>query len=133
MLWLYGAPGIGKSRLARDLSAQYEDEAGAVSVFNKLGGTKWWDGYDRHKVVIWDEIEPDYPYNHLLQLFDRYPIRVEFKGSTAEFIAETIIVTSNFSPEDLFGQKPNYSALKRRLTLILNCEGNIYTDINACY
>ena len=115
------------------MSAQYTDETNAISVFNKLGGTKWLDGYDRHQVVIWDEIEPDYPYNHLLQLFDRYPIRVECKGSTAEFIAKTIIVTSNFSPEELFGTKLNYSALKRRLNLILNFDGPIYTDINVSY
>ena len=127
VFWLHGAPGIGKSRLARDIT-----HAHAVSqddIYSKCGGTKWWDGYNGQSCVIWDEIEAEYPWNNLLQLLDRYPMKVEVKGSSAEMVAKLIIITSNFSPENLFGTKLNFLALKRRLTLILNFTGPIYEDI----
>ena len=127
MFWLYGSPGIGKSRLARDLSEAYT--VSQAEVYTKSGGTKWWDGYTGQPVVIWDEIEQDYPWNNLLQVLDRYPMTVEVKGGHTSMLARLIIITSNFSPEELFGDKQNYTALKRRLTLILNFTNIIYPDI----
>ena len=63
------------------------------------------------------------------QLLDRYPCAVETKGGSAAFQAKPLIVTANFSPDEVFGHKPNYAALKRRINLVLNFTGHIYTDI----
>lgn len=55
-------------------------------------------------------------YSTLLRLLDRYPMRVEYKGGQANFLAKTIIFTSNRHPSEWY--KMDNSALMRRITEI---------------
>ena len=90
IVWLYGATGTGKSRLANLL---------APDAYWKDPSTKWWDGYDGQKEVIVDDFRADFmKFAELLRFFDRYPFQREFKGGHCEFIGEVIYITSPRHP-----------------------------------
>jgi len=84
----FGESGAGKSYSARLLAGE--------SVFYKQRG-KWWCGYAQEETVIIDDFYGWIEYDELLRLADSYPHRVEVKGSSTEFLAKRIIVTSNTS------------------------------------
>lgn len=91
--WYYGSTGTGKSRAAFE-------EAGP-GVYVKMPGNKWWDGYEGQEAVIIDDYRRDLcPFHQLLNLFDRYQYRVEFKGGAVQFRAKTIWVTTPKSPRE---------------------------------
>lgn len=85
----YGAPGTGKSHMAREIfpDAYWKDN------------TKWWPGYLGQKNVIWDEFGgwSTMP-SEFNKVFDKYPHSVEVKGGTIPLEAENFIIISNFIP-----------------------------------
>lgn len=106
----WGEPGTGKTFRA------YEENKESV-FFKPL--SKWWDGYDGEKCIIIDDFDPstmDWSFDYLLRLLDRYPMKVEMKGSSTEFRSKKIIFTSNFDPSTWFLERKNRSAFFRRVT-----------------
>jgi len=108
----WGPTGSGKSRRAWE-------EAG-LEAYPKDPRTKFWDGYRDHQHVVIDEFRGDIDISHVLRWFDRYPVIVEVKGSSAVFKATKIWITSNLHPDNWYpildpGTK---AALMRRLTII---------------
>lgn len=88
--WFYGPPGSGKTRTAHELCSS--DNTSYYVKTNTTG--RWFDGYNGEKTVIFDDIRNKYyPLTYLLALFDRYPTRVETKGSSRNFKATKIYVT----------------------------------------
>lgn len=111
-----GPGGTGKSRLARRLA---EQQFGTV--YRKFPG-KWWDGYGGETAVLLDDFR-----GHCLSFtdfklcVDRYPLRVEIKGSTCDLAATAFFVTSNFPPGEWWSQEvtgPDLSPLYRRITSV---------------
>ncbi len=90
----YGATGTGKTRRAFD---ELEDPY----VWEPSMGT-WFDGYSGHKNLIMDEFRGDLPWGFLLRLLDRYPMRVQYKGGSTQFVADTIIITSPKHPKEWY-------------------------------
>lgn len=92
----YGPAGTGKTKTA------YEELGHDCYV--KTPSTKdWWDGYDGHDKVIIDEADKGYlKLCEMLSILDRYPVKVNVKGSTVEFVATKIILTANKHPEDWY-------------------------------
>lgn len=86
----WGRTGTGKSRRAWD-------EAGLDS-YSKDPRSKFWDGYTGQKSVVVDEFRGGIDVAHLLRWCDRYPVRVEVKGSSRPLEAERIWFTSNVDP-----------------------------------
>lgn len=114
---LIGEPGTGKSKWALD---NYPD------AYWKQRGN-WWDGY-WHKEVVLDDFYGWLPYDTLLRLLDRYPLLVETKGGQANFIAETIIITSNSRPQDWYRNISNFGALERRIDVCMKFYGDNQFD-----
>ncbi|ALE29793.1 replication associated protein [Lake Sarah-associated circular virus-44] len=108
----YGPTGTGKSRRAWD-------EAG-FDAYPKDPNTKFWDGYNGHKNVVIDEFRGIINISNVLRWFDRYPVLVEVKGSSAVFKAENIWITSNLHPDDWYPELDPATklALKRRLLIV---------------
>lgn len=109
-----GPPGTGKSRLARELGG---DDAHWWS-----GAGEWFDGYDNHRCVVFDEFRGGLPWSILLRLLDRYPMSVQVKGGMRGFTARSIIITSNLRPEDWYDREkfgPIYGALFRRINFFV--------------
>lgn len=89
-----GPPGSGKTFAAHALAPPGDD-------VYWLGQTdKWWDGYDGQHTVVIDEMAGSrIPFLTLLRLLDPYPVRLETKGGTVEFVSHRIIITTNWLPE----------------------------------
>ncbi len=108
--WFYGLTGTGKSKAA------FERWPKAYRVSHGV----WWNGYDGHIEVTWDDFRPsDVPFHRLLKLLDRYPVLVECKGGMRQLRAETICITSTEHPSEMFVDADDkVDQLLRRITKI---------------
>lgn len=109
--WIYGPTCSGKSHLSRSYTPYYLKDK-----------NKWWDNYNGEKYVIIDEVCPDdksWITQFLKKWVDKWTFSAEFKTGTFKPIRPyEIIVTSNYSLEEVFGTGPDYEALKRRFEVI---------------
>jgi hypothetical protein len=113
-VWIWGAPGLGKSRWAM---GQCDIQKTYIKNTNK-----WWDGYMplRHMLVIIDDY-PCLPHgdclcHHMKNWGDRYPFNGETKGSGLLIMPGSflMIVTSNYPISGCFSNEEDVKALKRR-------------------
>lgn len=107
--WIWGATGVGKSRGARIVWPDY---------FNKPKN-KWWDGYTGQETVIIEEVGPkdrDWITDKLKVWSDHYSFVAENKGKSRTIRPGRIVVTSNYSMEEVFGMDVDgeLEPLKRR-------------------
>lgn len=118
ILWYWGPTGTGKTRTAIEL---YPD------CWLSGKNLKWWDSYDGHKHVLIDDFRKDFcTFHELLRILDRYPFKVECKGGSRELMAEVIIITCPFRPEELYEGRTeeDISQVTRRITEIRHFVGS---------
>lgn len=115
----WGTTGTGKSRRAWD-------EAG-MDAYCKDPRTKFWCGYQMEKNVVIDEFRGGIDIAHLLRWLDRYPVRVEIKGSSVPLVAEKVWITSNLEPRYWYPDcdQATVDALMRRLVVTEFPENNL--------
>lgn len=104
----WGPTGTGKSH-----TAWLESGADAYS---KDPRTKFWCGYTDQLHVIIDEFRGAIDISHLLRWLDKYPVRVETKGSSRPLMATNFWITSNLHPQDwypLLDPETNMALLRR--------------------
>jgi len=118
-LLFYGPPGTGKSRLAHSLPSLLR-----LRLFSKPVGSQWWDGYDNHEIVLYDEFNGYLPLCELLVQLDRYPCQVPIKGGHAHFNAvRLIVIATNYHPSrwyDWASRREQYPALARRIQHVVH-------------
>lgn len=107
----WGATGTGKSRRAW---LEAGDDA-----YCKDPRSKFWCGYQSEPNVIFDEFRGGIDIAHLLRWFDRYPVRVEIKGSSVPLVGSSIWITSNLDPQMWYPEVDEATrlALMRRLEI----------------
>jgi len=94
--WYCGPSRTGKSRTAR---SNYPD------AYIK-SQNKWWCGYHGQKAVILDDMDCN-ALGHLLKIWaDSYACMGETKNGQVQLVYDTIVVTSNYTIEELFVAVP---------------------------
>lgn len=110
--WYWGEPRSGKTRLAHEV---------LHDPYVSING-KWFEGYDAHENVIIDDLRREYViscggFGAFMNRLDRYAHQVECKGSTRQFLAKNIIITTIYEPrafmELFFPNEPHEQLLGR--------------------
>jgi len=106
-LWIYGPSGSGKTH---SVVNAYPDRY--ITPLNK-----WWDGYQQEEVVHLDEVAPTHtqwiaPY--LKKWADKWPFDAEVKGGAMQLRPQKLIVTSNYSIDQMGFAPEDLDAIKRR-------------------
>lgn len=111
--WYYGLTGTGKTR-----SAVEEAETSQGDYYITMNNLKWWDGYTGQKYIIIDDFRKDFcTFHELLRILDRYPYRVNVKGSSLwlQPTTDVIIITSAYHPSEVYNTREDIDQLIRRI------------------
>lgn len=111
-IWVFWGPtGTGKTRRVWEFGDPDQ-------IWIHPGG-HWFDGYDQHPAVLFDDFEGSwFKLSYLLKLLDRYVFPVQVKGSQVWWCPKTIYITSNIEPSSWYpnAAQNHRDALARRLT-----------------
>lgn len=106
-IFIQGPSGCGKSRWAHET---YPD------AYIK-GWHQWWDGYTDQEVVILDDMSPRHTkefQDYLKYWLDHYPFDAQVKGGRILIRPKLMIVTSQYSLDELFPEDKSQEAQERR-------------------
>jgi len=94
---LWGPTGVGKTKYC------WDTYPGAYwKARDPCRDIQYWDGYDGEDTIIIDEFYGWLPWDFLLRLCDRYPLRLGVRGSSVQCAAKTIVFTSNKHPREWY-------------------------------
>lgn len=110
-LWIWGPSGCGKSRYVRE----------HYPTFYNKGMNKWWDGYMHEETVVLDDMDPKHGefLGYFLKIWaDHYAFNAEVKGGMLRIRPKRIIVTSQYSLDQVFPDSTTQQALFRRFKIV---------------
>lgn len=109
-----GPPRQGKSRYANHLARQRP--GGCFRLWNG----QWFDGYGGQRTVLIDDFTGSTcSFRSFKLMCDRFPFRVEIKGTSCEMAADTFYITTNEDPRDWWSKeviKGNEKAITDRIS-----------------
>jgi hypothetical protein len=113
--WIVGKSGCGKSSACRRWFSPEQ-------LYWK-GMSKWWDGYNHEQAVVLDDMEPTHGkfLSYYVKIWcDHYPFNAEVKGGMIRIRPEVIIVTSNFTIDEVFAESEpvTRAAIRRRFKVL---------------
>lgn len=82
------------------------------------GSSVFFDGYDGQDTIVLDEFYGWIPWDLLLRMCDRYPLKLQVKGGSTECLVKNVIITSN---KDIINWYPNIKEIDpliRRINLL---------------
>ncbi len=108
--WIHGPPGTGKSRGARTRWS---------NIYNKPLN-KWWCDYAGQETVLLDDFSKEHKVlgPHLKNWADHYAFVAETKGGGTTIRPKRLVITSNYTPEDIFEDEMTQEAIRRRFNFI---------------
>lgn len=110
ILIYWGDSGTGKTKKA------VEENPGAFILTKPNGnGCVWFDGYQGQDTIIFDEFYGWIPYDLILRICDRYPLKLQVKGGFVECAATKFIFTSNKKWDEWYPNIDDRSAFERRI------------------
>lgn len=95
---LWGKPGTGKTKRVFD-THKHKD---IYMVPRGQGGQIWFDGYFNQKVILIDDFYGWIKWSLMLNLMDRYPLKLPVKGGFVEFTSRYCYITSNTNWESWY-------------------------------
>lgn len=129
VIWVYGPPGYGKTHMCEVMAANLASDG---RVFVKDDEEKWFDGYDAHEVVLFNDFDPSWAIakrTKFNNLCDKYGSRVEFKGGSRQFKPLYIIINTILPPLAFFNKNQDHlgadiltAEILRRLNYVINIE-----------
>lgn len=123
---IWGEPGAGKSRLARDIAkiGAPEDEHPYCRALFTASRDVWFEDYRFQHTCIMDDYYGQLRFAEWLKLTDRYDHAVAVKGGYAPFLSRRIIFTSNQPPDNWHAHEyvsdDHERAFNRRITRIIH-------------
>ncbi len=78
----------------------------------------WLDGYDMQEDIVIEDFAGEINHRLLLRMLDQYPMRMQIKGGTVQFVPKRIWISSNLHPRDWYnipGHPYEGGPLERRL------------------
>lgn len=110
--WFHGPTGVGKTRKAMDM-------IGECTYWISGENLKWFDGYQGQLIALIDDFRKDFTTFHfLLRILDVYPLKVPVKGGFTDWIPKVIIITSCYSPTEVYNTREDIEQLTRRIQTI---------------
>lgn len=108
--WIVGAAGSGKTRAVLDQIPE---------AFPKPRN-QWWDGYQREEVVLVDDVDRfDVRLGGFFKHWaDAYPFIAEVKGGSQKIRPKRLIVTSQYTIEEIWEDSATREALLRRFVVV---------------
>lgn len=107
--WLVGSSGVGKTLASRAMSGGDH--------YEKDPGTEWFTGYSGQEFIIIDDFEPYHikQSSLLKRVADHNPVNVRVHCGLVAIRPRTVIVTSNYSIDEIWGHDPRcQAAIERR-------------------
>lgn len=125
VIWIYGKSGSGKTIEAKKIAREKSDK----DFYMATGQRDPFQNYTDEPVIILDDLRPKtFDYNTLLQLLDPFnSTMADARYSNKTLIADTIIITSVYSPLDfyhmlvpeIYRDVDTYKQLERRISQII--------------
>ena len=105
--WYWGGTGAGKSHAAFEGYSEKTHYLWSCDTSND-----WWDGYHGQPIVVMNDYRGELKYNKLLQLIDKWPMKVSRRNrEPTQFLGKHIIITSSLHPRDVYNRRADEDSL----------------------
>lgn len=124
----HGPTGTGKSYTINQTIKKLGLRSYVCSTGMTAGDKAWFDGYDGEEVIWFTEFRSSIQWSQLLEILDRYAVKVQVKNGTAQMMGKYFFFCSPIAPCDWYPgieekAEGSNAQLLRRVTHILPMDG----------